>query len=137
MSAFAYLQLLDNSRAVYRAWLGGTFVVIIGLLVPQTMFWGEEEIPVVARWRPAEELPNIWPTTGITSFEMNSALTSFVVGMAKLLSISFTVAGGLRGICGKAWRGAGAGGGAVGDGVAWRRAAERGVGSGSDPDLRG
>lgn len=97
MSAFAYLQLLDNSRAVYRAWLGGSCVVLIGLLVPQTMFWGEEEIQVVARWGPAQDLPNVWPTSGLTNFEMNSALTSFVVGMAKLLSISFTVAGGLRG----------------------------------------
>lgn len=97
MSLFAYLNLLDNSRAVYRAWLGGIFVILIGLLFPQTMFWGEEEIQVVATWRPVQELPHVWPPAGVTGFEMNSAWTSFVVGMAKLLSISFTVAGGLRG----------------------------------------
>ena len=63
----------------------------------QTMFWGEEEIQVVSNWRPARELPNIWPPTGYISLEMNSAWTSLFVGLAKLVAISFTVAGGLRG----------------------------------------
>ncbi len=97
MSMFAYLQLLDNSRAVYRAWLGGFFIILIGVLVPQTLFWGEDEIQIVSTWSPAKDLPNVWPTTGSSGFEMNSAWTSFVVGMAKLVAISFTVAGGLRG----------------------------------------
>lgn len=97
MSIFAKLQLLDNSRAVQRAWLGGFFVILMGVLFPQTMFWGEEEIDIIANLRPAKELPNIWPTTGYTGYEMDSAWSSFVVGMAKLVAISFTVAGGLRG----------------------------------------
>lgn len=61
------------------------------------MFWGEAEIQVVANWRPAAELPNVWPTTGYTGLEMDTAWTSLIVGMAKLVAISFTVAGGLRG----------------------------------------
>jgi len=97
MSMFAKLELLDNKRAVYRAWLGGSFVILMGVLVPQTMFWGEEEIQVVANMGPAKNLPNVWPTAGYTGFEMDSALTSFITGMAKLVAISFTVAGGLRG----------------------------------------
>jgi H+/Cl- antiporter ClcA len=124
MSIFANLGLLDNSRAVYRAWLGGFFIILMGILAPQvsdtwrfmrpsyisdavrthpsfaqhqTMFWGEEEIQVVANWSPAAELPNVWPTTGYTGLEMKTAWNSLLVGIAKLIAISFTVAGGLRG----------------------------------------
>jgi H+/Cl- antiporter ClcA len=39
MEIFASLNLLDNSRAVYRAWLGGIFIVLMGIFLPQTMFW--------------------------------------------------------------------------------------------------
>lgn len=97
MSMFANLRLLDNSRAVIRGWAGGIFVILTGVLVPHTMFWGEEEIQIVANMRPANELPNVWPTTGYTGFEMDSAGASFLVGMTKMVAISFTVAGGLRG----------------------------------------
>eukprot|EP00547_Thalassionema_nitzschioides_P013442 CAMPEP_0194264608 /NCGR_PEP_ID=MMETSP0158-20130606/47672_1 /TAXON_ID=33649 /ORGANISM="Thalassionema nitzschioides, Strain L26-B" /LENGTH=157 /DNA_ID=CAMNT_0039004853 /DNA_START=689 /DNA_END=1162 /DNA_ORIENTATION=- len=61
------------------------------------MFWGEEEFQVVATMDEAKELPNIWPTSGRSGFEMNSSWKAFVVGMCKIVSISFTVAGGLRG----------------------------------------
>ena len=61
------------------------------------MFWGEEEIQVVANLRPASELPNVWPTTGATGFELDSPLNAFLMGIAKLIAISFTVSGGLRG----------------------------------------
>ena len=46
---------------------------------------------------PASALPNVWPTSGLIGFEMHSAVTACIVGVAKLMSISFTVAGGLRG----------------------------------------
>jgi H+/Cl- antiporter ClcA len=97
MKFFASLNLLDNRYAVYRALVGGFFVVLIGLLIPQTMFWGEDEFQVIANMLPASELPNIWPTTGLTGWEMDTPWKAFVTGMAKLLAISFTVAGGLRG----------------------------------------
>jgi H+/Cl- antiporter ClcA len=35
MSLFAHLGLVDNSKAVFRAWLGGFFVIVMGVLVPQ------------------------------------------------------------------------------------------------------
>ena len=46
---------------------------------------------------PASSLPNIFPTTGLIGFEMDSPLHVFIVGCAKLCAISFTVAGGFRG----------------------------------------
>jgi H+/Cl- antiporter ClcA len=45
----------------------------------------------------SNELPFIWPTTGISGFEMDSLSKTFLAGLAKLIAISFTVAGGLRG----------------------------------------
>lgn len=60
-------------------------------------FWGEEEFQVVADMSPAKKLPNIWPTTGLLDFEMDSPFHAFIVGVCKLVAISFTVSGGLRG----------------------------------------
>jgi len=97
MAFFGKLDLLDNSRAVYRAWLGVVFIVIISLFIPHTAFWGEEEIQVIATMGPAKDLPNIWPPTGLVGFEMDGPFQVFLVGCFKLISISFTVAGGLRG----------------------------------------
>jgi len=97
MAMFGRLNLLDNSRAVYRGWLGCIFIVITSLLVPHSAFWGEEEIQVVATMGPAKDLPIIWPTTGFIGFEMDSPSKVFVMGCAKLVAVSFTVAGGLRG----------------------------------------
>jgi len=97
MSFFAKLDLLDNSRAVYRAWLGAAFIILLTLLVPHSAFWGEEEVQVVANLGMAKDLPNIWPTTGLTGFEIDNAFHIFLMGCAKLIAVSFTVAGGLRG----------------------------------------
>ena len=97
MAVFGKLNLLDNSRAVYRGWLGAVFIVLTMLLVPHTAFWGEDEIQVVATMGPAKDLPIIWPTTGLIGFEMDSPFKVFLVGCTKLIAVSFTVAGGLRG----------------------------------------
>ena len=97
MGTFGKLGLLPNDRAVYRALLGGVFIVLLGILVPHTMFWGEFEIQTIGTLSPASTLEHIWPTFGLIGFEMDSALTSFVVGVTKLIAISFTVAGGYRG----------------------------------------
>ena len=64
------------------------------------MFWGEEEFEVVATLEEAKKLPYVWPTTGISSIsltDMDTPGKAFLVGIAKLIAISFTVAGGLRG----------------------------------------
>jgi hypothetical protein len=45
----------------------------------------------------AKDLPNIWPTEGWTGFEIDTPFKVFIMGCSKLLAISFTVAGGLRG----------------------------------------
>ena len=100
MKFFASLNLLDNSRAIYRGLLGCVFIIILGILCPYAMFWGEEEFEVVANLQPASKLPYIWPTTGVTGIslvEMDTPGNAFLVGIAKLIAISFTVAGGLRG----------------------------------------
>lgn len=76
---------------------GGVGVVILGLLVPQTFFWGEFEMQTIGSLSPASELPHIWPTTGLTSFEITGWLSAFIVGFCKLIAISFTVNGGYRG----------------------------------------
>jgi H+/Cl- antiporter ClcA len=97
MSLFRYLNLMDDSRAVPRALLGGTVIIGLGLLVPHSMFWGEYEIDTIATLSPASTLTHVWPTTGATSFEMDSFWTCMVAGFAKLVAISWTVAGGYRG----------------------------------------
>ena len=99
MDAFGCLGLLDddNAYAVPRIMLGALGVVSIGMMVPQTMFWGEWEFPVLAALSPASDLPHLWPTSGLTGFEMDNCMNCLIVGFCKLVVISFTVAGGYRG----------------------------------------
>ena len=94
---FRKLGIMDNKYAIQRALLGATGVILIGVLVPHTMFWGELEIQVVATGLPASDLPNVWPTSGLLGFEIDSFGTAFLVGVLKMVAISFTVAGGYRG----------------------------------------
>eukprot|EP00579_Thalassiosira_antarctica_P027781 CAMPEP_0202007994 /NCGR_PEP_ID=MMETSP0905-20130828/12313_1 /ASSEMBLY_ACC=CAM_ASM_000554 /TAXON_ID=420261 /ORGANISM="Thalassiosira antarctica, Strain CCMP982" /LENGTH=656 /DNA_ID=CAMNT_0048566039 /DNA_START=93 /DNA_END=2063 /DNA_ORIENTATION=+ len=99
MDFFRGLGLLDdeNTYAVPRILLGACGVVVISMLVPQTMFWGEWEVGAIATLSPASELPHVWPTAGLIGFEMDSCRNCIIVGVCKLLVISFTVAGGYRG----------------------------------------
>ena len=94
MGVFKRLSLLDNSNAVYRALLGGMGFILVGVMIPQTLFWSEYEIPIQATGFPASQLPHVWPTAGALAFESNTAAKSLLVGFAKLIAISFTVAGG-------------------------------------------
>jgi len=89
--------LLDNNLAVQRALVGVVMIILMGLLVPQTMFWGENEFQQISTLSSADDLPHLWPPQGLTGFEMNSAFKCFVVGVAKLIAVSFTVNGGYRG----------------------------------------
>ena len=99
MAFFGKLGLLDddNRFAVPRVLLGASGVLFFGMLIPQTLFWGEFEFPVLATLSPASDLPHVWPTTGLINFEMDSCFKCLLVGFSKLLAISFTVAGGYRG----------------------------------------
>lgn len=97
MELFKHFDLLRDERAIYRGLVGGIVVVIIGMCIPQTLFWGEEEFQTLATLSPASTLPHVWPTTGLFSFEMDSFATCLLTGIAKLVAISFSVAGGYRG----------------------------------------
>lgn len=97
MGLFGQWNLLDNGRAVHRAWVGASVLVLLGMFIPQTMFWGEFEFQTIATISPVSTLEHIWPTSGLLDFEMDSAWTAFMVGVTKLIAISFTVAGGYRG----------------------------------------
>ena len=99
MEVFGNIGLLDkeNSRAVRRVLLGAVGVVSIGMFLPQTLFWGEWEFPVLAALSPASNLPHVWPTDGLIGFEMDTCMKCFIIGFGKLIAISFTVAGGFRG----------------------------------------
>eukprot|EP00586_Coscinodiscus_wailesii_P000488 CAMPEP_0172479874 /NCGR_PEP_ID=MMETSP1066-20121228/4681_1 /TAXON_ID=671091 /ORGANISM="Coscinodiscus wailesii, Strain CCMP2513" /LENGTH=572 /DNA_ID=CAMNT_0013240693 /DNA_START=61 /DNA_END=1779 /DNA_ORIENTATION=+ len=94
---FHRFGLLDNKYAVQRALVGAVVIVSMGMLVPYTMFWGEDEFQQVASMAPAKELDHIFPTSGLLNFEMTSCFSAFTVGICKLIAISFTVAGGYRG----------------------------------------
>jgi len=89
--------LLPNDMAVQRALVGSVVIVGLGMLVPQTMFWGEYEFQTIATMSPAKDLVHVWPTTGLFGFEMENGFHAFIVAVCKLIAISFTVAGGYRG----------------------------------------
>lgn len=97
MAIFAKLDVLRDDRAIYRGLIGGVVIVVIGITIPHTMFWGESEFQTIASLSPASTLPHVWPTSGLLGFEMDSTWTCFLVGLTKLIAISFTVAGGYRG----------------------------------------
>ncbi|KAL9185531.1 hypothetical protein ACHAXT_003308 [Thalassiosira profunda] len=99
MDGFRKLGLLDDENifAVRRCLVGAVGVALIGMLIPQTMFWGEYEIQAIATLSPASKLAHVWPTSGLIGFEMDSCWNCLAVGFAKLMAISFTVCGGYRG----------------------------------------
>merc|ERR1739844_690225 len=89
--------LLPNDRAIPRALVGACMIVLLGMLVPQTMFWGEYEFQTIATMSPAKDLVHVRPTTGLLGFEMETGFHALIVGVCKLIAISFTVSGGYRG----------------------------------------
>lgn len=97
MDMFTKLDLLRDERAVHRALLGSSVVILLGMLIPHTMFWGELEFDTISTMSPASTLDHIWPTHGLINFEMDTWWKAFLVGVTKLIAISFTVGGGYRG----------------------------------------
>jgi H+/Cl- antiporter ClcA len=91
------LNLLENENAVYRGLAGATVVCLLGMLIPQTMFWGEFDFQTIATMGPTSELSHIWPKEGMLNFQMVGFWTALAVGVAKLIAISFSVGGGYRG----------------------------------------
>jgi H+/Cl- antiporter ClcA len=97
MSTAGKYKLLQNENAVYRGLAGATVVCLLGMLIPQTMFWGEFEFQTIAKMLPTSTLPHIWPQKGMFDFQMTGFWTALTVGVAKLIAVSFTVGGGFRG----------------------------------------
>ena len=95
--AFDRLGLLDDRRAVPRALLATCPIALLGVLIPHTLFWGENEFPALATMAPAAALPYAWPAGGLLGFEMDSGPKAFLVGAAKMASIGCAMAGGYRG----------------------------------------
>ena len=48
MEIFKALDLMDNNKAVQRALLGSIGVILIGMLIPHTMFWGKSYCKIIA-----------------------------------------------------------------------------------------
>ena len=97
MGMFEKLNLLNDENAIWRGLLGASAILSIGMFIPQTLFWGENEFQQISTLGAAEDLPHVWPTSGFLGYEMDSALKSFLVGFFKMIAISFTVSGGYRG----------------------------------------
>ena len=97
LGMFKKLNLLKDENAVGRALLGASVLLTIGIFIPQTLFWGENEFQQISTLGAAEDLPHVWPTSGLIGFEMDSGFKCFLVGFFKMIAISFTVAGGYRG----------------------------------------
>ena len=97
MKTFDNMTLLDNKYAVLRAILGAIVITGVGLLIPQTLFWGEEEFEVIVTSEPSNKLQHVYPTSGLIHFEIDCAYKALLVGTCKLIAISFTIAGGYRG----------------------------------------
>lgn len=95
------VRILQNigwkDRPIYLSLFGGAGICALALLFPQTMFWGEFEMQTIGSLSPASTLTHIWPTNGLTGFEITGFFSAFVLGVAKLVAVSFTVAGGYRG----------------------------------------
>jgi H+/Cl- antiporter ClcA len=65
MAIFAKLDVLRDDRAIYRGLIGGIVIVLIGITIPHTMFWGESEFQTIASLSPASTLPHVWPTSAL------------------------------------------------------------------------
>ena len=97
MVLFKKYNLIPNHMAIRRALVGATGMLLIGVCIPQTMFWGESEFQIISTASSAAKLPHVFPTSGLFGFEMDSFWTCMLVGFAKIVAISFTVAAGFRG----------------------------------------
>jgi hypothetical protein len=93
---FGRLGSLDNRYATRRAMLGASGIIIKGMLIPHTMFWGEEEFPDLLTMEPAKDLALVWLKQGLMGFESITIRDAALVGLTNLLAISFPVVGGLR-----------------------------------------
>mmetsp|Transcript_867 Transcript_867/g.1370 ORF Transcript_867/g.1370 Transcript_867/m.1370 type:complete len:767 (-) Transcript_867:170-2470(-) len=99
MAVFAKCNLVgdDNKNIIPRVFLGSLVFIVIGMFIPQTLFWGEEMVENFATLAPYSEIPWAWPKHGLIGFENVGFWNCLLAGFAKLVCISFTVAAGFRG----------------------------------------
>jgi H+/Cl- antiporter ClcA len=103
LNMFQRAGLLKEENAVSRALCGAVVIAFLGLVLPATLFWGEYEFQTIATGAPATTLPHVWPKTNGFPWgepregETDGPLLSLLVGLGKLIAISFSVCGGYRG----------------------------------------
>lgn len=97
MGFFKQWGLIDNKKAVSRAVTGASVVLLIGIFIPRTLFWGESEFQTLATGADASELPHVFPKIGLFGMSMETFGEAMAIGVAKMVAISFTVAAGYRG----------------------------------------
>lgn len=85
-----------TGRDVPLSLLGGAAICVCAVLVPQSAFWGEFEMQTIASLGKTP-LTHLWPPGGLTNFSIDTPSHLAILGVVKLLAISFTVHGGFRG----------------------------------------
>lgn len=86
---------LKRSQILSSTFAGLT-LGLIGLLVPQTLFWGEWELQTIID-RGASPLPHIWPKVQILPYSLSDPWANLMVALVKMVTISITIHGGFRG----------------------------------------
>jgi len=84
-------------RHVLKGLIGGTIIGVIGMLLPETLFWAEYEAQTIID-HGTTKLPHVNPTTGaLGDYSLEDPMMLVIIGLAKLVAISVTVLAGYRG----------------------------------------
>jgi len=94
---FKKAGLLEPGRSYIRALVGTAGYIAIGMFIPYTLFWSENELQTIFTNGPPETLPNAFPANGLIDFKMDTAFNAFLVGFFKIVAISMCKAANFRG----------------------------------------
>ncbi|CAD7703550.1 unnamed protein product, partial [Ostreobium quekettii] len=96
-AGFRAVSLDPMRRPIVASAAGGAILGLIGAALPQTMFWSEGAIGVIAN--PQSPIPHVWPQGGIWAPVPNPPSPGVwaVIAVTKLLTIGISAAAGLRG----------------------------------------
>jgi H+/Cl- antiporter ClcA len=79
-----------------RGLCAGIIFGMIGALVPETLFWAEDETQAIIDG--VTELPHVWPKIGILGVrDRQSPGWLLIIGLAKIVAIAVTTLGDFRG----------------------------------------
>eukprot|EP00850_Spirogloea_muscicola_P007899 SM000041S15458 [mRNA] locus=s41:269498:272769:+ [translate_table: standard] len=92
--AFEAMRLKKHQLVLSTA--AGLLLGGLGILIPQTLFWGEYEIASIVT-RGKSPLPHIYPRHQLLPYSLESSWANLMVAVAKLTAISITLHGGFRG----------------------------------------